>query len=321
MTGLVVNSKINVTSEMYRSSRSMCYNLFKDGYYFFPYIKPKAGITSSAPNKLYDLRSLESLLGYIYHVKITSDKIAQHAPLKADSRSIWKLRSKLLFFKNFVSQNKTVIVCEGKTDNVYLKCALANLPLYKQAFESTLGSGSNKISLYFLKYTKTATEMLKLGTGIEDIKEFVRSYEKNIERYRHRPLEKATIVLIDNDQGANGLFSILKKQFQIDINHTSNQPFYYLHSNLYVIKTPELNQDGQSCIEDLFDPALLMTKLDGKSFVLKKKHEAENEYGKQVFAERVVKANSKAIDFSNFSLLFDRIGLAEEDYAMRRGQI
>lgn len=295
----------------------MCYNLFKEGFYYFPYIRSSAGQQPSQQQKLLDIRPVESLLGYIYHVKITADRISQTPPIKAETRSIWKLRSKLLFYKNFVSQQKTIIVCEGKTDNVYLKCALSNLSMYKEIFETASGHSNNEPTLYFLKYTKTAIEMLNLGNGVEDIKEFIKSYNKNCEKYRYRPLRKPTIVLIDNDQGANGVFAIIKKQFKIDINHQSDQPFYYLCQNLYLIKTPELSEDGQSAIEDLFDPILLQTKLDGKKFVAKKKHEAENEYGKQVFAERVVKANSKSIDFANFSLLFDRIGLAEEDYKIR----
>jgi RNA-directed DNA polymerase len=71
-------------------------------------------------------------------------------------------------------------------------------------------------------------------------------------------------------------------------------------------------------IEDCFEPAALSTVLGGKSF----KRDSDTfdvgkHYGKQVFAEKVVKANQAAINFDRFEPLLKRIEAAITDYAGR----
>ena len=61
-----------------------------------------------------------------------------------------------------------------------------------------------------------------------------------------------------------------------------------------------MNTDGESCIEDLFSQELLQTKLDGKIFNPSDHINPASEYGKAVFAERIVSANAATIDFSIF---------------------
>ena len=58
------------------------------------------------------------------------------------------------------------------------------------------------------------------------------------------------------------------------------------------------NQDSIRKIEDFFDPVVLATKLNGKSFNPKNEGvDTETEYGKWVFAQQVVKPNVGSIDF------------------------
>ena len=74
-----------------------------------------------------------------------------------------------------------------------------------------------------------------------------------------------------------------------------------------MVKVPEVTPPNDRDIEDLFQPALLTTVLDGKSFDKKKDHGDETAYGKVVFAEKVVRANASTVDFSGFSDLLSRI--------------
>jgi len=77
---------------------------------------------------------------------------------------------------------------------------------------------------------------------------------------------------------------------------------------LFVIKVPK---DTNGVIEDLFPEKVLKTSLKGKEFLYKvkknKKLNLETQYGKSVFASKVVKQQWKQIDFSKFESLFDAI--------------
>jgi RNA-directed DNA polymerase len=131
-------------------------------------------------------------------------------------------------------------------------------------------------------------------------------------------MKHPVIVLIDNDDGATQIFKLLQsKKFGVTIGHATDLPFYHLGGHLYLVKTPIKGPDNQSCPEDLFDPALLATKIDGKTFNPDKEHDAPGEFGKVVFAERVVRPQAGTIDFSGFDPLLTRIDAVLDDYAKR----
>jgi RNA-directed DNA polymerase len=82
-----------------------------------------------------------------------------------------------------------------------------------------------------------------------------------------------------------------------------------------LVKVPEDDPPVDKDIESLFDPALLETVLNGKSFNPKKKHSDHTEYGKVIFAEAVVRANAGEVDFSGFEGLLTRIEGVLKHYA------
>jgi RNA-directed DNA polymerase len=99
----------------------------------------------------------------------------------------------------------------------------------------------------------------------------------------------------------------IKAHFDIDLDVTSNADFYHLAYNLYLVKTPENGDIGVSRIEDLFPEEILKMKLDGKSFNPNRKLEPLSEYGKAVFAEKVVVPNAHRINWGSFAPLVSRI--------------
>lgn len=106
------------------------------------------------------------------------------------------------------------------------------------------------------------------------------------------------IILVDNDSGA--------KQIKIKYVKDEVGPFYHYGLNLYVTFTP-LGPGGEdSAIEDLFDEKTLSHKLDGKTFSKKKKIDPKIEFGKTVFATKVVSANQTKIKFDGFKCLLDQ---------------
>src|SRR5262249_51917081 len=95
----------------------------------------------------------------------------------------------------------------------------------------------------------------------------------------------------------------------------STESFFHLTDNLYLVKTPKTAAGHKSCIEDFFDKSVLDTLLEGKKFNPAKEHEAEGEYGKTIFAEKVVRENVDTINFSSFSPLLGRIVAAINHYS------
>ncbi len=73
-----------------------------------------------------------------------------------------------------------------------------------------------------------------------------------------------------------------------------------------MIKTPENVPNGISKIEDLFDPALLATEFEGKTFNKSNGDLGVNEFGKVQFSD-YVRSNAEKIDFAGFIPLLDRI--------------
>jgi hypothetical protein len=67
----------------------------------------------------------------------------------------------------------------------------------------------------------------------------------------------------------------------------------------------------------MFDTDLLKSVVAGKTFDPDKEHGADGNYGKYVFAEKVIKPQSDTIDFSGFVLLLDRIVAVLQDYETR----
>jgi RNA-directed DNA polymerase len=143
------------------------------------------------------------------------------------------------------------------------------------------------------------------GTG--DLTRFVEKYKKKVDKYLHSPLECPVIVLVDNDKGADGLFKLIASMFKVTITLTTTEDFYPITKNLYVVKTPELGASSMSCIENLFDPSALTVLVEGKSFNMNKAHESDTEYGKTVFAHKVVRKNIQTLDFSGFYPLLTRV--------------
>jgi 5S rRNA maturation endonuclease (ribonuclease M5) len=206
-----------------------------------------------------------------------------------------------------------MIVCEGKTDNVYLSLAIRHLP----QFQPRLAAPSDrhfKLAISIFSYRNEAHKILDLYGSASWLKPFMDSYAAQMQRFQYRPLHHPVIVLIDNDEGAGEIFSMLKKRYGVAVDLKSTKPFYHVTHNLYLVKTMESAGDGKSSIEDAFEQSVRDTVLDGKKFNPNKKHKADGEYGKQVFAEKVVRAQAATINFKGFAPLLDRLVAAIDDY-------
>jgi len=170
-----------------------------------------------------------------------------------------------------------------------------------------------------MNYTRTVQDVLDIGNGTGAFTKLIATYKKMLNGFSHTPLAHPVILIVDNDDGAVNVLKEAKKNGGSLISNASEELSYHICKNLYLILTPRRNGPAQnSRIEDLFDPVLLQTKVGGKSFDPDKEHDAEDKYGKLIFAERVVKKNADVIDFSGFKPLLDGIVGVLEDYLVRK---
>ncbi len=312
VTGLTVNAKVNIRPEYYRLARAMCHRLFETGVYHRP-AAPSDGPPQD-PEVITSLGPIGGILSHIHHVKNTIDDRKEPEKRK-DATAARKLYARFLKYRYFARLERPLIICEGKTDNIYLKSAIRSLV----AFHPKLGAFDGKIfksAVGFFNHGGEASRVLDLGGGTGALNYFVIKgrYDSDIHSFKHRPLKHPVIVLIDNDDGAKVLLKVLSKNYGTEVELQPSEPFFHITDNLYLVKTPETGASGASCIEDFFDSALLATEVDGKKFNPKKDHGADGEYGKFVFAEKVVRPNAGTINFADFAPLLQRIVAVIDHY-------
>lgn len=302
VTGLSVNKKINIRSDYYRRTRSMCYSLFMSGSYIKPG-KPGSPIGTPAVG---NISALEGILNHIYFVKQQENARTGAERDFRDRHGIERLYGRFMFYKSFVALEKPIILAEGKTDSIYLRGAIKRLNAY-HAVLRTIKAGTAVNNISFLKHSHLTREMLGLDSSSSYFPNFVHNYGELVSKFKHAPLQHPVIILIDNDDGAKGVFGVLNNK-KINITHKTNAPFYAVTRNLYVVKTPEAaTSSAYSQIEDLFDGATRSVELNGKKFNKKNDTNTATEYGKAYFADYVVAPNINTIDFSGFTPLLDRI--------------
>jgi RNA-directed DNA polymerase len=137
-TGLMVNEKVNIRQEYWRTARQMCHALFSTGKYFRMMPATLVGGASGDPPVKQELTTLNSIGGILAHIH----QVKKHADLRdakmqrEKSTAARNLYRQFLFYKNFVAVERPVIVPEGKTDTIYLRCAIRRLT----AFHPRLGA-------------------------------------------------------------------------------------------------------------------------------------------------------------------------------------
>lgn len=304
VTGLVVNDKANIKQDYYRAARSMCHALFQTGNYTRP------GDPSGTPTG--DLNVLEGILAHIHFVKARRDrtskvnKLARVAGEFNPPHAPEDLYRKFLFYKYFAATRVPLIVTEGISDVTYLQCALRAL-VKKFPLLATEVGGKVVRHVHFLKPSGTSRDILNLAHGAAGQGSLISQYDNVLKKYPHKPMAQPVIILCDNDDGLKSLIDKAKGKIGKTVSTTTTKAFYHLGLNLYLVKVPEGAPPVVKDIESLFDPALLKTVLEGKTFNPKKEHADHTEYGKVIFAEAVVRAKAGVIDFSGFEGLLSRI--------------
>lgn len=338
VTSLVVNKKVNVKRDLYKRLRAQCHTLFLTGEcYEIDYKKTEKQSTLSflsfikrffcnneqnnknSDKKTYKkLAQIQGMLDFVYQVRHHGDKALEIGQRKKITSSIKTLYQKFLFFINFYYIDRPLIICEGKTDAVYLKCALKSLyENYPILISKNRKDFEFKVK--FFTYSDIAMDILGLGGGCGDLAKLIRSYNENCAAYRCSGLLHPVIIIIDNDEEPkNNIFPAIKDITRSPTPILGDQSFYAVTRNLYVVTIPKLNGKPNTVIEHFFEDNVFEMNTNGRKFHPDKTSADGFNCTKNDFAEQIVRKNQKQIVFTEFTQIFDRVMEVMGNYYTRR---
>lgn len=313
VTGIIVNRRTNTRSEYRRLTRSMTHKLITTGNFHITKMKADALGTFVPTQVDGSINHLQGMFGFIDWVDLSYKKATETVGGKPSSIS--KTYKQFLIYRDFWASSSPVILCEGKTDSVYLRGAIRRLATAHPALVSLTAAGKAEYKIRFFNYSYTSQRVLDLSGGADVLKNFITGYLKSVKKTPTPQNQQPLIVLLDNDSGGKTFYSLIKQISAKKIPVDGMDDFYHLAANVYIVFTPIAKTGDNSSIEDFFEPALLATKLDGKTF--NPSNEALNvdkEYGKAIFATRVVQPNITKINFGGFDSILVRIEKAIESH-------
>lgn len=312
-TGLTVNEKVNIDKRYYKGVRWCAHAMMTKG----EAVAPK---TSTLPGKFLSPYQIWGMLTHVHDIKGREN---QHKPLrKYDNKNpaphYLKLMGQFYHYRRIHINPKPVVICEGKTDYIYLKEAIRwnaddkNVKKYlvdRNLLKSPKGNGDHW-HVDFLKHSKTADNLLGLYGGLDSLRQFVVPHLKHVQLFHSLPAEKPVIIIVDNDSQSKGMWSQIKAITESTSLIDGSEPFYHVDANLYVVPIPSSGKWEEFYIEKLFPQKWLNVKLDQKKlkFCQKKGEKLKpDEYGKMDFATKVIRKNRGQVNCDNFLPLLNTL--------------
>ena len=317
VTGLIVNKKPNVKKEYWRTIKSQCNSLFHTG----EFIAKKNDVEEKG-----NINKLEGQLNFIDQVDLYNRLRQKPAldPAYAISKHGHNTSSQLsgrertfsrfLYYRLFYANTQPTIVCEGKTDNVYLKSAISELVnTYPALAIPSSKDQQYRLLVRFLDYSKRTRFLLELFGGTSYLKYFIGKFDRHFQFYKAPKPEQPVVIILDNDKGPQDLLNKVSKLDSTMVypntvkkDNIRDAEFIHVMHNLYLVLTPKANGKLTE-IEDFFTDATRQTKIGSKTFNPKKDFDKTKEYGKEIFANKVIKANKKNISFDGLKPILDRV--------------
>ena len=299
VTGLVVNKKLNVPRQYYKNTKAMAHKLYTTG-------------TFEIAGKTGTLNQLEGRFSFIDQLEHYNNSIdtsgAPHNCYKLHSRE--KEYQAFLFYKYFFSNERPVIVTEGKTDILYLKAAIKHFHLdYPNLIkQDSDGNFEFKVS-FFRKSNRWKYFYRVTPDGADTMKNLYRFFvpgrnTPNLLNYFQtlcqRNPKNATIFLFDNETKSDRpLKKFLREISASEENKEKLNKNYYLRivpeSKLYILTNPLVHGKSECEIEDLFTDETLLHEIGGKHFSKSESFDTEKYYGKDIFSNTYTQTMKKLI--------------------------
>lgn len=322
VTGLIVNSKLNTRFEYRHRARAMVHLLRTTGSYYRTTTLAKEGEGLVTEKHDGTIDQLNGILSFIDSVDVFNKKKDLSAeqrkiplPYLEDTDGREKAFRDFLFYKHFFPQSRPLIICEGKTDNVYIKAAINALSDSYPELVKKDGAGKPEFLVSVFRRTSTTDRFLGLTGGSSQLVTLIKKYLTESKKVTVLKSTQPVVLIIDNDDGAKGVYSYLGKYLDLGKPVSNTVPFIKAGEKLYVIPTPLSPLGKSSMIEDFFEESVRKTTLEGKTFNPKNEElNHKSEYGKAYFAWHVVKKNQATINFNGFKPILARLIVALNDH-------
>jgi RNA-directed DNA polymerase len=210
----MVNRKVNVRTEYRRKTRSLAHELFKTGIFqHVRTIRDANGVVTPTTVEG-TLEQLHGILGFIDQIDCHNFErefnVDPHEA-KVVLRSKEKLYRRFLMFKDFYAAKQPVIVCEGKTDNVYFLHAIRSLAAFYPKLATVDATKKITLNVRILKTVNTSTgRVLQLNGGASFLESFIKQYLVEIEKFKAPGMQCAVVVLVDNDKGGDDIYNAIR---------------------------------------------------------------------------------------------------------------
>lgn len=308
-TSLTVNEKVNIGSYYYKGARWCAHAMMTTGKAKAPSASLLSGM-SLTPNQI---------LGMLSHVHNIKKHELEYASIRGYTKHnktaphYLRLLGDFYHYGRLHINPRPVIICEGKTDYIYLKEAIrwnvsdpriSQMLIDPQKINST-NKSDNHWRVDFLKPTDYTEALLSFVGGVGDLIGFAEWHLSRTKKFHAHPSKCPVIIVVDNDDEGTKMWSYIKKTTKYSGTIDGAEPYYHVGANLYVVPIPSAGKDD-FFIEKLFPKQWLDMKIDEKKFGMKKKLGAD-EYSKTDFAEKVIRANRGKVDLSSFLPLLNTV--------------
>ncbi len=330
VTGLIVNHKPNVKKEYWRTVKSQCHSLFQSGSF------TKKTADGDVEGNINELEGQLNFIDQVDHFnrlrqkphlnpayvlkkeKKTGLKHTKHLLLGRE-----KTFSHFLYYRLFYGNDKPTLLCEGKTDNIYLKSAISQLATdYPKLACAKENSSPYKLLVNFVEYSKRTRFMLELYGGADYLKGFIQHFPKQYSFYKAPKPQQPIIIILDNDEGPKGILCYVAAMSSTELfpsgldkkKEIKKAEFIHIMHNLYIVLTPLNTTGGNTDVEYLFDDATRLKQHNKKCFNTVAKRKDETDLSKDAFATHIIKAQKGSINFNGLKPLLDRIVAAITHY-------
>ena len=311
-TNLTVNQKVNIGSYYYKGVRLFANTMMAYG----------TAVTSKNSIEPGKQLTANQILGMLAHINDIKGRQLKHHALRNyagphPAPHYLRLMGKFYHYQRIHINPRPILICEGKTDIVYLKEAIrwhvADPKVSSSLVDSVRlaapnGKGDHWL-IDFLKHSTTADNLLSLSGGVGDLKNFVNIHLSRVKDFHVNSLQQPVLIVVDNDDEGKKMWSLIKEVTGSTIEIDGSEPFYHVGKNLYVVPIPSGGKPD-FYIEKLFPDAWLEKKdSDGRTLKIKQKRDEKltsNEYGKGDFS-KIIRANRGKVNCDGFLSLLHTI--------------
>lgn len=330
VTGLVVNKRVNVASEYRRIIRAYVFALINHGKFTIKKVIKGGDGHPQLTSEDGTHNQLHGMLGFVHsvdnvvrtHEKLNSSGGKNHEK-STGNLTIFR---RFLLYTRFYTNDLPLVVCEGKTDGVYISNAIHQCKsIYPSLLAKSKDGKSDVLSFQFLKYARkhkkkkvvylpnfsTVTILGGGSGGNGNLGRLVLAYKNELKHFKAPCGDFPVVFIVDNDKAGKDFFSLINKNFKKTISGAES--FVHVFANLYVVPVP-LGGEPSRSIEGLFLPSDVSKGLKGKPFDFSDDCDRTVSADKAAFAYEFVAERADELDWTGFHPLLKNLCSAMNDY-------